>query len=70
MQIIFSKDIEYKVDLFLRMVDEDGGGSFGYDEIKEVCILTFEKVKELEGEESDGSDKSDQDDVLDEVAGF
>jgi len=24
MQIVFCEDLEYKVDLFLRMVDEDG----------------------------------------------
>ena len=42
MKIVFATSPEYKVDLFLKMVDEDGGGTYGFDEIKEICLLTFE----------------------------
>ena len=42
MKIVFATSAEDKVDLFLKMVDEDGGGTYGFDEIKEICMLTFE----------------------------
>ena len=45
MKIVFATSAEDKVDLFLRMVDEDGGGTFGFEEIKEICMLTFETKK-------------------------
>ena len=42
MKIVFSRSDEDKVDLFLKMVDEDGGGTYGFDEIRGICLLTFE----------------------------
>lgn len=49
MKIVCSKSDKDKVDLFLKMVDsggdEDGGagsGSFDFDEIMDICMLTFQ----------------------------
>ena len=42
MKIVFSRSDEDKVDLFLKMVDEDGGGTYGFEEIRGICLLTFE----------------------------
>ena len=42
MTIVCSKSMEDKVDSFLRMVDEEGGGGFDFGEIKEICKLTLE----------------------------
>jgi len=42
MQVVYADSAEEKVDLFLRMVDEEANGSFSLDEIKEICLLTFE----------------------------
>lgn len=41
MKIVFSKSDGDRVDLFLRMVDEDGGGTYGFDEIKEICLMSL-----------------------------
>lgn len=42
MKIVFSTSDYDKVDLFLKMVDTDGGGSYGFDEIKTICLMTIE----------------------------
>jgi len=42
MKIVFSTSAHDKVDLFLKMVDEEENGSYSIDEIKEICLLTFE----------------------------
>ena len=54
MQIVFSTSPEDKVDLFLKMVDEDGGGTYGFDEIKEICLLTFESKQSEPKDDADG----------------
>ena len=54
MQIVFSTSPEDKVDLFLKMVDEDGGGTYGFDEIKEICLLTFESKQSEPKYDADG----------------
>ena len=42
MKTICSNSLEDKIDCFLRMADDEANGSFSYDEIKDICILTLE----------------------------
>ena len=65
MQVVCSQSSEEKVDLFLRMVDDDGGGSFSYEEIKEICLLTFE-----EGDEDEEESEPGKPNILKETADF
>ena len=85
MKIVCSQSDADKVDLFLQMVDsggdedddddgEGGNGCFDFDEIREICELTFQdfnanKKKEdsSSSEESDGEEKED---ILKETAEF
>lgn len=95
MKIVCSQSDEDKVDLFLKMVDsggdeddddeeEGGNGCFDFDEIREICELTFKdftankgnedesengtKKSEDEGDDDDSED--DEKDILKETAVF
>jgi len=67
MKIVFATSPEDKVDLFLKMVDEDGGGTYGFDEIKEICLLTFETKSADPKFDADGNPEVD---ILEETAEF
>lgn len=70
MKIVFSTSEVDKVDLFLRMSDEDGGGSFGFDEIKEICLLTTFETKSSEMQPKYDKYGNKEIDILDETAEF
>lgn len=41
MRIITSNSEEEKVDLFLVLVDRNSNGLIDFEEVKEICELTF-----------------------------
>ena len=41
------------------MIDEDGGGSYGLDEITEICFLTFESKSQPPTIDEDGNEVVD-----------
>ena len=86
MKTICSNSLEDKIDCFLRMADDEANGSFSYDEIKDICILTLEDgiKKSNKAPQSSQSSSSDSPlkilnrysndrkdiDILDETADF
>ena len=62
MQVVCSSNPHDKVDLFLKMVDDDGSGCYSFEEIKEICLLTFEV-----GDEDEDAGESN---ILKETADF
>ena len=75
MKIVCSKSDKDKVDLFLKMVDsggdDDGGGGsggFDFDEIMNICMLTFQDFtsKKQDDPEADAQKAN----ILEETAIF
>lgn len=40
---IQAKNIDNKIDLFFKIIDEDGNGRLSYAEVYEICASSFEK---------------------------
>jgi len=75
MKIVCSKSEKDKVELFLKMVDsgdDDGNGCFDFEEIKEICVLTFQDFtsKAKDDEAGGGADNEDENAILKETAVF
>lgn len=45
LKLVSSRDLKDKIDLFFYIVDSDGNGLFSYDEIKDICQLSFSKFE-------------------------
>jgi Ca2+-binding EF-hand superfamily protein len=41
--LISSRDLKDKIDLFFYILDADGNGLFSFDEIKDICKMSFSK---------------------------
>ena len=67
MTIVFSTSDEFKVDLFLKMVDYSKNNKFSFNEIKDICLFTFESRKNPPQYDSDGKLIKD---ILTETAEF
>ena len=46
LKLISSRDLKDKIDLFFYIVDADGNGLFSYDEIKDICKMSFSKFED------------------------
>lgn len=40
---IQARNIDSKIDLFFKIIDQDGNGTLSYDEVFEICSNSFEK---------------------------
>ena len=49
--MISSRDLRDKIDLFFYIVDADGNGLFSFDEIKDICKMSFSKFEDPSYEE-------------------
>jgi Ca2+-binding EF-hand superfamily protein len=45
LKLVSSRDLKDKIDLFFYIVDSDGNGLFSYDEIRDICQLSFSKFE-------------------------
>ena len=45
LKLVSSRDLKDKIDLFFYIVDSDGNGLFSFDEIKDICQLSFSKFQ-------------------------
>ena len=45
LKLVSSRDLKDKIDLFFFIVDSDGNGLFSYDEIKDICQLSFSRFE-------------------------
>ena len=46
LKLITSRDLKDKIDLFFYIVDADGNGLFSFDEIKNICKMSFSKFED------------------------
>lgn len=40
---IQAKQLDQKVDLFFKIIDQDGNGQLSYDEVYEICSSSFQR---------------------------
>ena len=43
MKAIQARNLDQKIDLFFKIIDEDGNGSLSYDEIFKICASSFQR---------------------------
>jgi len=49
--LITSRDLKDKIDLFFYIVDADGNGLFSFEEIKDICKMSFSKFEDASYEQ-------------------
>jgi Ca2+-binding EF-hand superfamily protein len=50
-RLISGNDVEERFNSFIRVVDENGDGSFSFEEIKDICKLCMEELQSDEATE-------------------
>ena len=50
MRMIASSNLFHKIDIFFKILDEDGNGLFSYKEIFEVALLSLARYNDAKGE--------------------
>jgi len=50
-KILTTSELELKLNMFFSIIDADGNGMFDYDEIFEICKLSFAKDPKESGED-------------------
>jgi len=51
LKLISSRDLKDKIDLFFYILDADGNGLFSFEEIKDICKMSFSKFEDPAYEE-------------------
>ncbi len=51
LKLITSRDLKDKIDLFFYIVDANGNGLFSFQEIKDICKMSFSKFEDSSYEE-------------------